>query len=284
VLNYTFLSPEWQSAILGDSDAINIRNPISHDLSQMRQSLLPGLLLNLKDNLNRQQTRLRIAEMGAVFHTTADGQVREPAHLAGLHYGARLAEQWGAPSEAVDFYDLKADVEALLAASGQLVDASWVPSTGAFLHPTRSAEIKRGELTLGYIGELHPKLLKKIELNKSPVVFELAVEGLTEARIPHGESPSKFPSVRRDIALVVDESVTFANVQALIHAQRVKECQDCVLFDVYRGQGIEKGRKSLAIGLILQDKSRTLSESEVDSAIEQIKAALSLELGATFRE
>jgi len=283
VLNYTFLSPQWQQQILGDAESINIGNPISNDLSQMRQSLIPGLLLNLRDNVNRQIHRLRIVELGAVF-SSENGQVRERDCIAALHYGPWLCEQWGEKSRPVDFYDLKADVEALLAASGQGHDVVWEKPTRDFLHPTRSAQIRRGDKILGFIGELHPKLLKKIDLSISPVFMELAVDGLVDAALPHGVSPSKQPSVRRDIALIVDDAVEFAAVERVVRKNADENFKELVLFDVYRGQGIEKGRKSLAIGLILQDKSRTLADTEVDAIIMKIKAKLSDEVGAAFRE
>lgn len=282
VLNFTFLDPTFQSLILPEATAIQIGNPISQELSEMRLSLQPSLLKNLLDNVNRQMERVRICEMSAVFIPSADGH-REELRLGGLHYGAMYPEQWGEAKRSVDFYDIKADVEALVQASLPGC-VRFTKASESFLHPTRSAAVEVDGLSLGYCGELNPKVLKKLDLPKSPLVFELQVSALIQAHLPKGQALSKQPAVRRDLAAVVAESVSFDSIRAVVAKAGCEYLQDLVLFDVYRGRGIENGRKSLAIGLILQNKSRTLTDPEIDTDLSKVRVALSGELGAVFRE
>jgi phenylalanyl-tRNA synthetase beta chain len=283
VLNFTFVDPRTQAKIHPEIPAIRLQNPISQELSVMRLSLLPGLLTNLQDNLNRQVERVRITEMGAVFIPQPEHGQREQLRLGGLHYGSVSAEQWGETKRWVDFYDIKADVEALLAAGLPQV-VNWRPCHESFMHPTRSASVERAGETLGFVGELHPKLLKILDLDRSTIVFELTVAGLAQAQLPKGHAPSKQPLVRRDLAVVVDEGVSFEQIRQSVFGAGCEFVQDLVLFDVYRGQGIENGRKSLAIGLILQDKNRTLTDPQVDTDVSRIRVALSGDVAAAFRE
>lgn len=279
-VHFAFVDPALQQALFGDAPAYRLANPIASDLAVMRLSLWPGLLKAARENQRRQQNRLRLCEHGVVFPVGGD----EVDHLAGLTLGARWPEQWGGGTDAADFFDLRADVEALLSLNGDAENLRFVAATHAALHPGRSAQILRGEAPVGWIGELHPRLVREFDFTTAPQLFELQLDRALSATRPAYREVSRFPQVRRDIALVVDESVDYAQVRERVLSVASSLLRELVLFDVYRGAGIESGRKSLALGLILQDEERTLTDTEVDQTIATVRAALSAGLGATFRE
>jgi phenylalanyl-tRNA synthetase beta chain len=251
----------------------------------MRASLWPGLVTALASNQRRQQARVRLFELGRKFIVDAQGALQEIPVIAGLAAGPAMPEQWGAPKTAVDFFDVKADVEALLRATGASDEFRLVPDTHAALHPGQTARILRGDgQAAGWIGRLHPEVESRLDLTYSAVVFEIESETALAARVPQYADVSRFPAVRRDLALVVAESVA---VQALL--DRIRDTagallRDVIVFDIYRGAGIETGRKSVAIGLNLQDVSRTLTDDETDAIVARVVADLGRECDATIRD
>ena len=284
IVTYSFISPELARQITPDAAPITLANPISAEMAVMRASLWPGLLATLGYNQARQQERVRLFESGLTFlRDDTAGLVQRP-HLAGLVYGSAAREQWGEPSRAVDFYDIKSDVEALLALVGGTDD--WVFEAGehAALHPGQAARIRRGELTVGHVGMLHPALQSGLDIPGTVYLFDLNLDGLAVGRLPAFTPLSKFPAIRRDLAILVDREVTFAAVRECARRAAPDTVRDIRLFDVYTGEKVDSGLKSLALGLILQDSSHTLTDQEVEQATAVIRQALASELSARLRE
>jgi phenylalanyl-tRNA synthetase beta chain len=282
-ITYSFVDPALQAVLCPGEPALRLANPISADLAEMRVSLWPGLVRALIENQRRQQPRVRLFEVGRKFRL--DGATLEEIPVvAGLAAGPALPEQWGAPTSAVDFFDVKADVDALLRATGAAEDFRFVPAEHPALHPGQSARIVRDGRAVGWIGRLHPGIERRLELTYSGLVFEVETESGLQARVPRLAEISRFPAVRRDLAIVVREAVL---VQALLDTIRT-EAKDLltglVVFDIYRGRGIDDGFKSVAIGLNLQDISRTLTDEEIDAVVAQVVAGLEREHSATIRD
>ncbi|MGQ0834637.1 MAG: phenylalanine--tRNA ligase subunit beta [Gammaproteobacteria bacterium] len=285
-ITFAFVDPALQSKLFPDRPGLALANPISSDLSVMRVSLWPGLLRAARENLHRQQDRVRLFEHGASFDV--DGTAtREVDLLSGIALGPRVAEQWGLPREMrvpTDFYDVKADVESLLAATGDAdamrFDAASLPS----LHPGRAARITRDGAPVGWIGELHPALVRELDFTYAPVLFELEFYAALRVRVPSLREVSRFPHVRRDLAIVVDEDVALSALRERVTLAASQLLQSFLVFDVYRGPGVESGRKSVALGLIFQGKSRTLTDVEADRAVADIVADLRESLNARVRE
>ena len=282
-INYTFVDPALQARLFPDAGALKLANPISAELAEMRVSLGPGLLRALGENARRQQSRVRLFEHGAKFITQGN-DLKEIDCIAGVAWGAALPEQWGVPRAGSDFYDVKADVEALLAASGEPGAFSFVAEALPCLHPGRSARVLRGARACGWLGELHPEVARALELSPAPFLFELELDITSAARLPHAEELSRFPAVRRDLAAVVDEVSTFNQLRESVTVAASSLLRELKVFDVYRGQGIESGRKSVALGLILQDKSKTLTDADVDAVMTAVRERLQQDLRATFRD
>ncbi|MEW8394272.1 MAG: phenylalanine--tRNA ligase subunit beta [Candidatus Thiodiazotropha sp.] len=283
VITYSFVSPEIEALIDPGKSGIRLANPISADMSVMRTSIWPGLLQTARYNQSRQQPRVRIFETGLCFFRE-DGKITQEPVLAGLVSGDRYPEQWGGASRAADFYDLKADVEALLSLNGRRRGFAFAPAEHAALHPGQSAAISLAGENIGLIGMLHPQIEKTLDLTGPAFVFEIKLEKLAQGRLPSFETLSKFPSIRRDIAIVVDQSVTFESIRNLIRDQSGKIVTDIILFDVYTGENIDSGRKSLALGLILQEKSHTLTDKEVEDVVAKVLNRLAEDLGAKLRD
>ncbi|MCU7883260.1 MAG: phenylalanine--tRNA ligase subunit beta [Candidatus Thiodiazotropha sp. (ex Lucinoma annulata)] len=283
VITYSFVSPEIEAMIDPDKTGIRLANPISADMSIMRTSIWPGLLQTAHYNQSRQQPRVRIFESGLCFSKQGD-EINQEGILAGLLSGERLSEQWGSDSPRADFYDIKADVEALLTLTGIQEGVSFVPTEHAALHPGQAAAIVINGKNSGIIGMLHPELEKKLDLNGTTFLFEIKLADVNLGRLPVFESLSKYPSIRRDIAIVVDESVTFESIRNLIRDESGKIITDILLFDVYTGENIDSGRKSLALGLILQEKSHTLTDKEVEEVVATVLRRLAEEFDAKLRD
>lgn len=260
-----------------------LSNPISAELAVMRQSLWPGLALAAGENLRRQQPRVRLFELGS--HYLA-GDARDRAaerHLAGIAVGSRWPEQWGEPSRRVDFFDVKADVEMLLATAGQLAASRFVAERHPALHPGRSARIVVAERPLGWLGEMHPALAAELDL-QGAILFELAIDSLQRSRPAHGRL-SVFPAVRRDVAMLVARDVPADQLLAVARAAAPQGIlRDSFIFDLYMGPQVGDTQKSVAIGLILQDSSRTLTDEDVHGVLQDVRAALSREFQARIRE
>lgn len=280
VITYSFVDPELQQLLDPGSPPERLSNPISADMAVMRTTLWAGLLQALRYNRNRQQNRIRIFEIGRRFVTQP--AAREEGMLAGAVAGAAVPEQWGLPRREVDFYDVKSDVEAVLALTGRSGDVRFVPAVHPALHPGQSAAIHLGGEGVGWIGTLHPALQARLDIGKV-VLFELRLDALLERRIPAFVEISRYPAVRRDLAVVVPETTEAQTVLDAVRRAAGPLLTNLQLFDVYRGEGIDSGRKSLALGLTFQDSSRTLRESEVDALEAQVIEALQASLGAQLR-
>jgi phenylalanyl-tRNA synthetase beta chain len=278
-ITYAFVDPALQAKIFPGVKTPVLANAISTEMSVMRASLWPGLIKATQENLRRQQDRVRLFEHGARF-----GAEGETDLLAGIAVGNRRPEQWGARATPVDFHDVKSDVEALLARSGALKDFGFIADSLSCLHPGRSARITRGGRHIGWIGELHPELVQALDFTYAPILFEVEYVAALAAQMPRFEEISRFPRVRRDLAVVVDEKVSLRQLHERVTFAASSLLRDIRVFDVFRGPGIENGRKSVALGLIFQDNSRTLADEDADRLLAAIRADLSATLGAGFRE
>ena len=244
----------------------------------MRSNLCGSLIANLQFNLNRKQTRVRLFEIGCCFEARGD-TVAQQEKLGGLCYGEVLAEQWGAPARDVDFYDVKADIEALF--WPRVLHFAPVPHPA--LHPGKSAEIRVGDRIAGYLGELHPRWRQKLGLPRPAVLFELEVEILMERPLPQAAEISKYPPIRRDIAVVVPENLAVQTILERLRAEKLPLISEIHLFDVYRGKGMEAGKKSLAFRMLLQDTEKTLTDTEADRTVSRLLSVLESVFGATLR-
>ena len=285
-VNFAFVDQSLLQAWQADAGAVVLANPLSAELGVMRTQLLPGLVAAAARNLARQQARVRLFELGKVFAQAADGEAPvETPRLAAVIQGGAQAEQWGAAARPADFHDLKGDLESLAACTGARLEFRSTDAPHG--HPGRSAEVVRvdGEapVRLGWIGELHPRLLRALDLEGPLLAFELDLEPLRHRALPRAAALSRFPSVRRDLAFVAPEGVPWAALEASIRQAAGPLLAELRLFDRYVGKGVDPGFRSLATGLILQDNSRTLTESDVDVAVAAVIAALQQEHGARIR-
>lgn len=281
LVTYSFTDSKKQQLVTPKLEAVRLQNPISSDMDVMRTSLWPGLLQTMCYNQNRQITRQRLFETGQCFWR--DGkEIVQQSFVGLLAVGDVYPEQWGESTRRVDFYDMKGDVEMLLGLAPQ-INLRWQPGTHPALHPGQSADIYCGDLLVGYLGLLHPSLLKPFDLRQAPVLMQLRMDLLEVPQKTQYEQISKFPAMRRDLALVVDQAVTAADLIKHISAKSGEILQDTQVFDLYQGEGIEKGKKSIALGLTFQDPSRTLIEADINSIIQNIINVLKDELNATLR-
>jgi phenylalanyl-tRNA synthetase beta chain len=282
-ITYSFVDPALQALFCPGVAALELANPIASDLAAMRVSLWPGLARALAENQRRQQSRVRLFEIGRRF-SLQEGALTEVPVIAGLAAGAALPEQWGTRAEPVEFFDVKSDIEALLRATGASGDFRFVPDQHPALHPGQTSRIVRDGRAVGWLGRLHPELESTLDLTYSALVFEIEIESGLAAVVPQHREISRFPAVRRDIAIVVEEAV---QVQALLDRIRASAgplLTDLIVFDIYRGTGITPGRKSVAIGLNLQDISRTLTDVDTDAVVAQVVTDLEREHNAAIRD
>ncbi len=282
-ITYSFVDPALQSLFCPGAAALELANPIASDLAAMRLSLWPGLVRALAENQRRQQSRVRLFEIGRRF-SLEDGALAEVPVIAGLAAGAALPEQWGTRAEPVDFFDVKSDIEALLRCTGASGEFRFVPDQHPALHPGQASRIVRDGRPVGWLGRLHPELERSLDLTYSTLVFEIEVESGLAADVPQHREISRFPAVRRDIAIVVDEAVPVQALLDRIRASAGPLLTDLLVFDIYRGAGITPGRKSVAIGLNLQDISRTLTDVDTDAVVAQVVTDLGREHNATIRD
>ena len=290
VITYSFVDPSVQRQLFPDTPVLALANAISADLSEMRVSLWTGLIQAAKENLRRQQPRVRLFEIGKKFEVQGaawparGGTLREIETLAGIALGRRLPEQWGGAREPVDFYDVKGDLTGLFALTGNAAEYRFEPDSQSCLRPGRTARIFRDSLPVGWLGEVHPQLAKALDLPTDTLLFELETESAFVAKPSKFNNISKFPSVRRDLAIVVDESVPLAVLQKNVTVSASGLLSELRVFDVYRGPGVDSGRKSIALGLILQDSSRTLTDVDADAVMTAVVARLRDELRASIRD
>lgn len=287
-LSYAFLDAGTLARWGLDADAVALANPLTAELAVMRTALLPGLVEALRANRARQQPRVRMFEIGHVFaRRPATDRPSETARLAAVACGAVAAEGWGEVVREVDFYDVKGDFESLLALMGGTAAFAFEAAGAhapAWLHAGRGARIVRDGAAIGWIGHLHPRLSKTLDLDGETVAFEVDLDPLLARALPKTAALSRFPSVRRDLALVVPQDAPWAGLEATLRSRLGPVLREIFVFDRYQGPGVEKGFKSLAIGLILQDVSRTLTDHEVDAAMTAAVTALVDEHAARLRE
>ncbi len=284
-ITYSFVDPEIQRALTG-ADGIRLNNPIADNLAVMRRSLWPGLLEAVRTNLNRRHERVRLFEAGHVFLTgrARNGSPRREVHrLAAVAGGPVLPKQWGAPSRMVDFFDLKGDLAALLALSAQRGEFQFQPAAHPALHPGRSAQIKLGKERVGYLGQLHPGHQKLLGVDQPVCLFEVDLSFMARAPLPDFSPVSRYPAVRRDLAVVVESGVQAQDVLNAARAAAGGLLTDLELFDIYEGRGIEKNHKSFAFGLTFQSESSNLTAGEVDAKTDKIIEVLQRRFGARLR-
>ena len=277
---YSFIDAASARLFAPNEESIVLANPISAELEVMRPSLWPGLVAALNYNRKRQQPRGRLFETGLRF-LRRDGALLQQPMLAGAAYGSVLPEQWGVETRAVDFFDIKGDVEALLARIG--VQADYVADRHPALHPGQSARVMLGGRNIGWVGMVNPELERKLELEQPFGLFELDIEAMSLGNVPHFESLSRFPAMRRDLALIVEDDVAAGDVQSAIEDLGIAEVREVELFDVYAGKGIENGYKSLAFGLIFQGFSSSLTDDGVETILSRIMDELSRRFAAKPR-
>jgi phenylalanyl-tRNA synthetase beta chain len=279
---YSFVEPKLQQLFDPDVQPVALANPISADMAVMRTSLLPGLVTAVLHNTNRQQPRVRMFETGLRFVPTEDGLQQVPT-LALVATGQRFAEAWSAASEAGDFYDLKGDLESLLELTRAPGAFTFAAGKRAALHPGQTATITHNGKNVGYLGALHPTVSADLGLNTALYVCEIDLEVLLDGELPDFVELSKFPEVRRDLAVVVDKDVPAADLLENVRGVAGGYLTDLRLFDVYEGKGIDPKRKSLALGLTFRDQSRTLSDSDVNESVDQVIDLLEKNYNAELR-
>ncbi len=281
-INYSFVDQNQLAAVHHDEQVLPLANPLSSDMDVMRTTLLPGLLTSLARNVRRQQPRVRLFETGVAF---LQGDVmNEVGRLAGIATGESLPEQWGEPSRAMDFFDLKGDLERLYAMKGDSGSPVFEPASDMpWMHPGASARISLDGEAVGWCGAVHPAVLKAFEIKKSVFAFELDLEELLQREVPFTKIISRFPSVRRDLALLLSNDISYAQVRECISAVAGPYLEKVTVFDVYQGSNLKEGYKSLAISLIFNNVSSTLKDEDVDPVIETIVSELEQHLGAQLR-
>jgi len=281
VVTYSFVDPEIQGTLFPGDESLPLANPISSELSRMRVSLWPGLIGVLRRNLSRRQPRVRIFESGLRF-IIEDNELKQLMTLSGLIAGQRLPEQWGAPAALVDFFDGKGDIEALLAQSKGAFrfEAAEHPA----LHPGQAARIWRGDRQAGWIGALHPRLARALDLEATPILWELDADVSFASELPVYKEISRFPGIRRDLAVVVGDEISAEKLVAAVRDSAGRLLTECLVFDVYKGEGIDSGAKSVAFSLILQDYARTLTDADADEVVGAVMARLESDFGARMRD
>lgn len=279
-ITYSFIDPAVHR-LFSDLEPVMVQNPIASDMAAMRTSLLPGLVQAMQYNRNRQQARVRLFETGLRF-VRQNGELRQQPGIAAVICGNREQELWANDQQPVDFYDIKGDVENLLAVCGQS-RLTFAPLRDKALHPGQSAAIMDGDEIVGMVGAIHPQIAKKLSITGPVFAFELSLSRLLSKNVPEFKALSKFPNVRRDLSIVLDTTITADAATQLIKAKAGPLLQHCSVFDVYQGQGIEAGKKSIAIGMVFQHAERSLNDEEIQGLIDGIVDALQTKLGASLR-
>jgi phenylalanyl-tRNA synthetase beta chain len=279
IVSYSFIDRRWEIDFCANHDPVALANPIAAHLNVMRSSLIPSLVDCLRLNLSRQQERVRLFETGRCF-SRAGSAYEQVMMLGGLAYGEAAPEQWGVKGRKVDFYDVKSDVEAVIAPNIARFETAQHPA----LHPGRSAKVTLHGVAIGWVGELHPRLQQEYDFPYASMVFELNLDRISTRNLPVYRETSRQPLVRRDLSVEVPESV---NAQAMLDALRKyaqRHVFEVALFDVYRGKGIDSDKKSIAFKVLLQDTDKTLTDAEVETAIGQMLHVLQEQFQAKLRK
>ncbi len=279
-ITYSFVDPKVQKLIDPERDGIALANPISSDLSVMRTTLWSGLLKTVAHNQNRQQSRIRLFETGLRFEQDGE-QIEQQPMLAGVVVGSQYPENWVNGRRTADFYDVKGELEGLFRLLG--IEIQFVAAQHPALHPGQTAELLRDGEHVGWLGTLHPQVQKNLELNGTILVFELFLNSIVTGYVPNFKDISKFPEVRRDLAIIIGNDVAFADVERVARKHAGERLTALRAFDVYEGESLGEGNRSLALSLFWQDPERTMNEDEVHSLFNGVIDALQEELGATLR-
>jgi phenylalanyl-tRNA synthetase beta chain len=279
VVNYSFVAEEWERDFAGNANPVRLANPIASHMSVMRTTLLAGLVQTLRASLNRGEERARLFEIGRCFEADLPDVSAQPERIAGLAFGGRVPEQWGEKSVPADFFDVKGDVESLAGDRALVFEAGTHPAC----HPGRCARVSLGGQPIGVVGELHPRLQQKYELPSAPVVFELVADPLLAGVFPRFRGLSRMPVVRRDYAFIVAEEVPVGRLLEAVRSRVPPVVRAVEVFDQYRGKGVEPGKKSLALRIVMQDTDRTLTDSEVEGIVSSIREQLNQEFQALPR-
>ncbi|MBL8202511.1 MAG: phenylalanine--tRNA ligase subunit beta [Chromatiales bacterium] len=282
-ITYSFVDRERDRLLAGGREGVPLANPLTADLAVMRQSLWPGLIQALGHNLSRQQRRVRLFEAGVRFIPGAGGMAEESV-LAGIAVGTSVPEQWGEPARSTDFHDVKADLQAVLAVVGAAGEFDWVADTHPALQPGRTARVRRRGQHLGWLGYLHPSLVKPCGLEEAPLLFELNLGSLAAATVTAYQELSRFPAVRRDVAVLVKRDTPVGSLVGAVTDAAGPALREVVVFDIFAGEHIDAGEKSVALGLILQETSRTLTDAETDNIVGGVVQRLARDFGARMRE
>jgi phenylalanyl-tRNA synthetase beta chain len=280
-MTYSFVSPDMEQAFTPDYEPYKLLNPLSSEMSVMRTTLWPGLLQAYRHNADRQQDRVRLFEIGMCFYDK--DELIQDQWIGGLLSGSQQPEQWGAKQRPADFFDIKADVQAILSLSRQSSSFQFVPESHPALHPGQCARVDFEGQCVGWVGQLHPGLAQKFDLRQTIYLFTLKLSSIINTLLPQYHQVSKFPAVRRDIAVLVDEAVPAAELAKAV-ASAAGEWNDKVrIFDVYAGEGIGAGQKSIAIALTLLHPERTLTDQEVNDVMDRVVLRLKSEFNVTLR-
>lgn len=270
IISFSFIQEDWESHFSGNQQPVRLLNPIAAQHTVMRSSLMGNLVDVLRQNINRKHDRVRIFEIGGCFGQEGEGY-RQEIRLAALCWGPRLPEQWATRTESVDFFDIKGDVEALLSPNHAEFRAT---DCHPALHPGQAAEIWIDGQRVGHIGALHPALCQQYDLANAPMMLEVELGALTRRELPAYEEISRQPPVRRDIAVVVDDGIIVGDILRTLKDVAPAIVVDIDVFDLYRGQGIEAGKKSIAFRIILHDRERTLTEADSEAAVATLLKAI----------
>jgi phenylalanyl-tRNA synthetase beta chain len=280
-ITYSFVDNELQQLLDQSVAPVALSNPISSDMDVMRISLLPGLLQAAMYNLNREQQRVRLFESGLVFRDEGGDATTQRSMLGAVAAGPSAPGVWEGRPRDVDLLDVKGDLEALF--GGRAAGLTYRPCEHPALHPGQAACVSLGDEPVGVIGAVHPGVARALRLSAPVVVFEITLDSLRSARLPRFQVFSRFPSVRRDLSLVVDEAVSSAALCQCVGQAAGDVLKNLELFDLYRGEGIDSGRKSLSLALTLQDASRTLDDSDADAIVQAIVHSVATQLGGFLR-
>jgi phenylalanyl-tRNA synthetase beta chain len=291
-INYSFVDERWEHELAANANPVKLLNPIASQMGVMRSTLLGSLLHVVKFNVDRKASRARVFEIGRVFHKDASVQntdttvqgFDQPMHVAGMAFGSAAPLQWGTKEQAADFFDVKADVEALLAPAVPQFEAAEHPA----MHPGRCAKVWVNGQAVGHVGELHPRWRQSWDLVQAPVMFELLLDAVLQRQVPKSSGVAKFPNVERDIAVIVKDSVTHAQLMAAVHGAPTQGLlRHAVLFDVYRPKAdnaaMALDEKSLAVRLTLNSDEATLNEAQIEGVVKAVLDELTAQVGARLR-
>ncbi len=281
-ITYSFVDPRYELAFTPNYEPFKLLNPISSEMAVMRTTLWPGLVEAYLHNTGRQQARVRLFEIGMCFYD--EERLVQDNWLGGLNAGSALPEQWGDADRSVDFFDVKADIEALLALTLQPEEYRFVAEQHPALHPGQTARIYFKDQPVGWLGLLHPQLARQFDIKQNIYLFTLKLSSIINQLLPQFKRVSKYPSVRRDIAIVIDQAIPSKTIVALVSEKTGELLENVQIFDVYSGEGIEAGRKSLAMAITMQHPERTLQDLEVNEVIERVVTALQHDFNATLRK